>query len=39
MEEKNIITVNETDMYDIQIPLENEKENIIILVQSESDLS
>jgi len=38
MDEK-IITINEIDMFDIRIPLETEKENVIIILQSETDLS
>lgn len=41
MEEKktNTINLNEDEMFEIIVPLDSEKENIIIISQSEPDLS
>lgn len=41
MEENNVNTIkmNEDEMFEIIVPLDSEKENIIVISQSEPDLS
>lgn len=35
----NIIKINEDEMFEIIIPLDSEKENVIVVSQAEPDLS
>ncbi len=35
----NTVIIKEDEMYEIDIPLDSEKENVIIITQSEPDLS
>lgn len=35
----NLIKINEDEMFEIIIPLDSEKENVIVISQTEPDLS